>query len=181
MGPGLADMQEPDIHVTGYIPVPPETVWEVFSDLDRWEKLDPAAGGRIPLDPGDWRPGFRVRVRLKPRRLPHFSRAFVMHTVVPARHMTWSAWAIPGLIGLEIEHTFAPTGNGTRFAFDLRRRGPLGRLMLFLLGRSQYEELVTLGRNLGREAMELAGPGLFDGGPPSLPRPTPIEAVRQPV
>ena len=176
MGAHPVEMQEPDIHVTGYIPVPPETVWEVFSDLARWAKLDPTAGGHIPLDGGDWRPGFRVRVRLRPRRLPHFSRAFVMRSVQPARHMSWSAWAIPGLIGLEVEHNFAPTGNGTRFSFDLRRRGPLGRLMLFLLGRSQYEELVALGRNLGREAMALAEPGLFDGGP-DLPRPTPIESA----
>jgi polyketide cyclase/dehydrase/lipid transport protein len=149
-------MMDPDIHVTGYIPVAPTVVWEIFSDLSRWDRLDPAAVPRVPLDAGEWRPGFRVRVRIRAGRLPHFSRVFTMREVSIARKMTWSAWAIPFLFGVVIEYAFMPMGQGTRYTFNLMRRGPLGRLALPLLRNSQFEELVRLGTNLAREAGQLA-------------------------
>jgi hypothetical protein len=151
-------MQEPDIRDRLY--PGPETVWEVFSDLARWGKLDPARPGGTHSTTGT---GARLSVRVRLRPPPAaLHRAFVaLRQAGPSHDLERLGHS--GLIGLEIERTFAPTGNEHPLPFDLRRRGRWAGSSCSCSAAASTRSSSHRPQPRAR-AIGARGPGLFDTG-----------------
>jgi hypothetical protein len=123
------------------IAAPPDVVWDVMSDPERWHEWTASIRGIRLLDDGPLRIGTRALVRQ-----PKFPPALWKVTALdPGRSFTWKAGA-PGM-WVYGYHAVAPARSGTRATLSVRYEGAAGRL----LGR--MTRAIT-GRYL---AMEAAG------------------------
>ena len=125
-----------DIHA------PPEVVWAVWSDVERWPEWAASVSRVELLDPGPLAVGLRARVRQ-----PKFPTAVWRVTDVrEGREFTWVSTS-PGahVIGV---HRIEPRAGSTRATAAISFEGPVARLVGWL-SRSLTE------RYLGLEAAGL--------------------------
>jgi hypothetical protein len=105
------------------INAPPDVVWSVMSDAERWHEWTPSVRGIRILGGGPITIGKRAIVRQ-----PKFPPAVWKVTALdPGRSFTWESGA-PGL-RVYATHAVEPTGVGTRASLMLRYRGWIGRLL----------------------------------------------------
>jgi uncharacterized protein YndB with AHSA1/START domain len=105
------------------IAAPPDVVWSVISDAERWHEWTPSVKGIRRLDHGPLRIGSRAIVRQ-----PRFPPAMWKVTAIePGRSFTWKSGA-PGM-WVYAQHSVEAAGPGARATLALRFEGAAGRLL----------------------------------------------------
>jgi hypothetical protein len=109
--------------LTVEIPAPPERVWAVLADIERWSEWNPTVTRIQRLDRGPLAVGCRARIR-QPKLLP---ATWQVSELQPGRSFTWITRS-PGIC-VTGEHGVEPTAHGTRVTLSLRFSGVLGPLV----------------------------------------------------
>jgi uncharacterized protein YndB with AHSA1/START domain len=108
--------------LTTSVQAPPDRVWAILSDVERWPAWT-ASVQQVSLD----RPlAVGAVAKIRQPKLP--PTAWTVTEVVPGRSFTWEARA-PGSRAVG-EHEVTPTGDGTcDVRLRLEQTGPLGSLV----------------------------------------------------
>ncbi len=130
--------------ITVDIPAPPDRVWAVLADVERWPEWTPSVTEVRRLSPGPLTVGSRVRIR-QPRLLP---ATWEVSELVEGRRFTWVTRS-PG-IRVIAEHEVVPAAGGSRATLSVRFEGPLARLV------------ARLTRGLNRRYLGLEAAGLSE-------------------
>jgi uncharacterized protein YndB with AHSA1/START domain len=109
--------------ITIEIAAPPDRVWAVLADIERWSEWTPTVTRIQRLDRGPLVVGSRVRIR-QPKLLP---ATWQVSELQPERSFTWITRS-PGVC-VTGEHGVEPTVGGTRVMLSLRFSGVLGPLV----------------------------------------------------
>jgi uncharacterized protein YndB with AHSA1/START domain len=120
------------------ISAPPERVWPVLIDVERWPEWTPTMISVRRVDAGPLAVGSRARVR-QPKLPP---AVWQVTELVPGRSFTW----ISGGIGVRVvaRHTVeASSTGGSRATVSIQFAGPLGPLFARLT-RSLNERYLAL-------------------------------------
>ncbi len=116
-----------NFEITVDIEAPPERVWDVMVDVEKWPEWTPSMSSVKRLDPGELRVGSRARVK-QPKLAP--ATMTVTH-LERDKTFTWMTSA-PGLV-VTATHTVMPRGKGSHailsITFDGLVGGLLGRAM----------------------------------------------------
>ena len=104
------------------ISVPPDRVWPVLVDVERWPEWTPTMTSVRRVDTGPLAVGSRARIRQP--KLPQAE--WQVTELVPGRSFTW----ISGGIGVRVVglHTVESTTGGSRATVSIQFTGPLGPL-----------------------------------------------------
>jgi hypothetical protein len=105
------------------IQAPPERVWPIMSDVERWHEWTPSIRKVVRLDSGPMGMGSRVRVHQ-----PRLPVAFWQVTEwQPGRSFTWVS-RNPG-VRVTARHAIEPTAAGSRVTLSLQYEGIFGALL----------------------------------------------------
>jgi uncharacterized protein YndB with AHSA1/START domain len=116
-----------DIEVSVDIDAPPERVWAVITDVERWPQWTESMSSVQRLEPGPLAVSSRAHVR-QPRLLPMTWRITELD---PGRSFTWEARS-PGLRMVAI-HAVQPRDGGSRATLAVESYGVLATLLRPLL------------------------------------------------
>lgn len=106
------------------IAAPPERVWEVMADVERWSEWTDTVTWVRRLDEGPLRAGSRAKINQP--KLPETD--YVVTELEPGRGFTWVATR-PGML-TTARHTIEPVaGGGCRVRLTVEQAGWLGSLM----------------------------------------------------
>jgi hypothetical protein len=112
-----------DFDISVDIAAPPDIVWGVMIDGERWHEWTPSVRSIRRIDDGPLRVGSRALIRQ-----PKFPPAMWTVTALePGRSFTWRSGA-PGM-WVYANHSVTSIEGGTRAALRLHFDGPLGRLL----------------------------------------------------
>ena len=145
-----------DFSISVDVKAPPERVWQVLTDAERWHEWTPSVTSVELLD----KPlavGGRAVIR-QPELPPG---KFKITALEPGRSFTWAS-GIPGIVFVHAKHIVEPTPSGARLRLVLRFDGLMGGVM--------GKKMAELNRRYLR--MEAAGLKRFsEEGPrdPSIP------------
>ena len=119
------------------IDAPPERVWAVMSDVERWPEWTPSVSSVRRADDGPFALGSRVRVK-QPRLLP---ADWVVTSVTPGREFTW----VTRSVSLEVTgaHAVEPIARGARATLSVRFEGLLAPLITSLT-RGLIEKYIAM-------------------------------------
>ncbi|HJZ75861.1 MAG TPA: SRPBCC family protein [Vicinamibacterales bacterium] len=132
------------------IDAPPDTVWAVMSDVERWHEWTASITSVTRLDQGSLVVGSRAHVR-QPRLRP---ADFVVTELVPSREFTWVTRS-PG-IGATARHAVAPIASGTRATLSVRFEGMLAGLVAFVYRTLTNDYLALEAAGLKKRSEEWA-------------------------
>ena len=106
------------------IAAPPERVWEVLVDVERWSDWADTVTWVRRLDDGPLRPGSRAKVNQP--RIPETE--YVVIELDPGRSFTWVATG-PGVL-TTARHSIEPlSGGGSQVRLSVEQAGWLGSLV----------------------------------------------------
>src|ERR1043165_5013607 len=109
--------------ITVDIAAPPERVWQVMTDIERWPEWTESVDDVKRLDTGPLRVGSRARIKQ-----PKFMSALWEVTDVEApRSFTWISRS-PGVVA-SAKHRIEPTAQGSRVTLSVAYGGLLGGLV----------------------------------------------------
>jgi uncharacterized protein YndB with AHSA1/START domain len=108
-----------DFSINVDVDAPPDRVWAVMSDIEKWHEWTPSVRSITRRERGPIRPGHRAWVRQ-----PKFPPAQWTVTEVGDRSFTWVSRA-PGLI-VTAKHSVTPIGSGSRATLWLNFAGIFG-------------------------------------------------------
>jgi len=112
-----------DFRISVDISAPPETVWAVISDAERWHEWTPSVRSIRLLDNGPLAVGTRALIRQ-----PKFPPAvWTITAIEPGWSFTWTSGA-PGM-RVFAQHSIEPTAAGSRATLSLHYEGAIGRLL----------------------------------------------------
>jgi uncharacterized protein YndB with AHSA1/START domain len=112
-----------DFSITVEIAAPPERVWAVMSDVERWSEWTPTVKRIQRLDGGPLAVGSRARIEQP--RLP--AAIWEVTELQEGRSFTWVTRS-PG-VRVIAKHGVDPVGQGTRATLSVGFSGPLGWLV----------------------------------------------------
>ena len=130
------------------ITAPPDTVWSVLADIERWPEWTASMTTVQPLDPGGLGAGARVRIK-RPRLPPLVWRVTALE---PGRSFDWVA-SSPGATTVA-RHRIEPRDGGSVVTLSRAQTGPLGAVVGRLLAglSRRYVELEAQGLQRRAEA-----------------------------
>jgi uncharacterized protein YndB with AHSA1/START domain len=131
-----------DFQISVDIAAPPDVVWSVMADAERWHEWTTSVRSIRRLDSGPLRVGSRALVR-QPRFPPAIWKVTALD---PGRSFTWKN-GVPGM-WVYAHHSVEPAEGGARAKLRLNYEGVIGRLM----GRVTH---AITNRYLGLEAAGL--------------------------
>lgn len=112
-----------DFQIAVEIAAPPDVVWSVMEDAERWHEWTPSVRSIRLLDPRPLRIGSRAVIRQ-----PKFPPALWKITAIdPGRSFEWTSVA-PG-VRVVARHGVAPIAAGTRATLSLQYSGLFGSLI----------------------------------------------------
>jgi hypothetical protein len=112
-----------DFQISIDIAAPPDVVWSVMSDAERWHEWTPSVSSIRLLDKGPLRIGSRALIRQ-----PKFPPAMWKVTAIePGRTFTWKT-GMPAMWAYGT-HSVMASPTGTRATLSLHYEGVLGRLL----------------------------------------------------
>ena len=114
---------------TVHIDAPPEKVWGMMTDVERWPEFAAQFRSIVRKDQGPLALGSKARVT--PRGL--FGSIWQVTEFEASRSFTWEADALPGL-HLVAGHVVEPEGAGSRVILSLESSGALATLLAPVLG-----------------------------------------------
>lgn len=131
------------------IEAPPQRVWEIYSDVERWPEWTQSIRSVEPLDPGPLVVGSRARVRQP--RLP--AAVWTVTELVEGSHFLWEAKG-PGVTTVGA-HVVEADGDGTRATARLDQHGLGGAVIGWLTSRltRRYLEMEVRGLKARAESM----------------------------
>jgi uncharacterized protein YndB with AHSA1/START domain len=138
------------------IAAPPERVWSIISDVERWHEWTPSVRKIRRTDAGALKVGSGAWVR-QPRLPPAFWR---VTAIEPDREFTWTSKG-PGII-VTARHAVEPMPRGSRATLSIQYDGLLHPLMVWMIGDLND-------RYLALEASGLKRRGEEDRSPQSKP------------
>jgi uncharacterized protein YndB with AHSA1/START domain len=109
------------------IAAPPDRVWRIMSDVERWHEWTASIGSIRRLDSGPLQPGARAYVR-QPKLPPAHWR---VTDVQPGREFTWISRS-PGVL-VTARHLVEPAAAGSRATLSIHYGGALGWLIAKLV------------------------------------------------
>jgi len=112
-----------DFQIAVEIGAPPEIVWAVMADVERWHEWTPSVRSIRLLDAGPLRVGSRALVR-QPRFPPAMWKVTALD---PGRSFSWKSGA-PGM-WVHGSHSAMAWGDGTRAVLSLHFEGVMGNLL----------------------------------------------------
>lgn len=112
------------------IAAPPQRVWAVTTDVERWPEWTASVLSVRRLDDGRFRVGSRARVR-QPKFLP---AVWQVTELEDGRSFTWVTRS-PGLRAAG-HHRVEPISGGSRATLSVTYSGALGGLVARLLGKT---------------------------------------------
>lgn len=115
-------MLEP-IVVTVDIDAPPNEVWAVVRDVERWPDWTPTVQRATRLDPGPFAVGSKTSL-VQPRLRP---AVWEVTRLEEGRGFTWMSRG-PGVM-TEADHVIEPHGAGSRVTLSIRFAGMLGGMV----------------------------------------------------
>ena len=108
-----------DFSINVDIAAPPDRVWAVMSDIEKWHQWTPSVTSVRRRDQGPLRPGSRAWIRQ-----PKFPPALWTVTEVGDRSFTWVSRA-PGM-RVTARHYVTPVGSQSRATLSLTFAGIFG-------------------------------------------------------
>lgn len=142
-----------DFSISIDIAAPPEVVWAVIADVERWHEWTPSVRDIRRLDRQPLAVGSRALVR-QPKLPP------AMWTVThlePGRGFTWKS-GLPTM-WVHAHHSVVPIASGGRATLGLRFEGPIGRLLGHLTRRINDHYLGLEAAGLKRRSEDRAAEG----------------------
>ena len=109
----------PGLHHTVTIAAPPERVWEVLVDVERWPERIPTVDAAERLDEGPLAVGSRTR--LQQPKLPE--AVWTVTELHPGRSFTWESRSRG--IAISAGHKVEPDAGATRLTLKVDISGPL--------------------------------------------------------
>jgi uncharacterized protein YndB with AHSA1/START domain len=140
------------------IPAPPERVWAVLADIERWSEWTPTVTRIQRLDRGPLAVGSRVRIR-QPKLPP---ATWQVSALQPGRSFTWITRS-PGVCVMG-EHEVEPAARGARVMLSLRFSGVLGPLVARLTRRLNGRYLALEAKGLSERSTARAASNSVSGG-----------------
>jgi carbon monoxide dehydrogenase subunit G len=101
------------------VAAPPERVWEVLTEVERWPERIPTVDSVERLDDGPLRVGSRTR--LQQPRLPE--AVWTVTDVDEGRSFTWESRSRG--VAISADHVVEPHGTATRLTLSVDLSGPL--------------------------------------------------------
>jgi len=132
------------IVITVDIDAPPNDVWAILRDVERWPTWTPTVQDVTRLDPGPFVVGSRTRVR-QPRMRPAVWRVTRLEE---GRRFTWVSRS-PGLT-MEGDHAVEPRDTGCRATLSLRLSGLLAGIVGRMFGALAQRYVATEAESLRR-------------------------------
>jgi uncharacterized membrane protein len=119
------------------VDAPPEAVWRLFVDVERWPQMTKSTTEARLVDGGPLRVGSQAIV--KQPRLPRVR--WKVTELEPGRSFTWE-YSSPGLTSVG-GHTVEADGQGSVVTLTLRMHGPLSGPM-YALVRGMSHRYITM-------------------------------------
>jgi ligand-binding SRPBCC domain-containing protein len=136
------------------VSAPPEVVWSVYSDVERWPTWTASVTSVEPLDGRDIELGRRFRI--KQPRLPVL--VWQVTDTRPGRSWRWTATSA-GMTTVAW-HEVLPDGEGSAVvAQGVDQRGPLSAVVGLVMGRLTRRYLALEGEGIKRASEERARGG----------------------
>ena len=135
------------------IQAPPERVWAVWSDVERWPDWTPTMVRIERLDAGPFVAGSRARIRQP--AMPAF--VWTVTRLDEGRGFTWTTHS-PGVV-VTAHHTIEPSQNGSRATMSIEYGGPLGGLVAWLTRAMNDRYLRLEAAGLKQRSEEDGSPG----------------------
>ena len=112
------------------IAAPPEAVWSVLADVDKWPAWTPTILSVVRLESGAFGLGSSAKVKAK-----GFAESVLRVTEwTPGRSFTWEGPAGPGMRIL-LGHVIEATDGGSRVTLSIDPAGPLAMFIGWLAAR----------------------------------------------
>jgi uncharacterized membrane protein len=133
------------------IDAPPDVVWAVMADVERWPEWTPSTRSVRLLDGGELRNTVRARVRLQ-GLAPSTWRVTEFDA---GRAFTWDTQAMPGL-RMAARHAVEPRADGSRVTLSITSTGALARVTASMIGAMSRRGMRLEAAGLKRRAEERA-------------------------
>jgi uncharacterized membrane protein len=145
-----------DIARTIDIAAPPEQVWAVMADVERWPEWTASVTSVERLDERPFGIGSRARVR-QPRLMV---AVWTVTAFEAGRYFAWQN-AVPGLKSVGGHRVEAADGNASRVTLSIDWSGPLAPLIRLFYGKlsRRYVEMEAQGLKRRCEASQAPGAG----------------------
>ena len=135
-----------DFSITVDIAAPPDRVWAVMADVERWPEWTPTVKRIQRLDPGPLVEGSRARIEQP--KLP--AAIWEVTDLRKGRSFTWVTRS-PG-VRVIAKHGVEPVGQGTRATLSVAFSGPLGGLIARLTSRLNNRYLALEAQGLREQS-----------------------------
>ena len=129
------------------VEAPPDDVWAVLSDVERWPEWTASMRTVERLDQGELQVGSSARI--KQPALPRI--VWTVTEVVPGRSFTWEAHS--GGVHTTAFHTIEPDGDGSCVTLGIDQRGPMSWLVTLLYGRRTKRSVAMEAEGLRSQAV----------------------------
>jgi uncharacterized membrane protein len=136
------------------IEAPPDRVWQVLRDVERWPEWTSSVTSVKPVDPGPFDVGTRVVIR-QPKLRPARWRVTELHE---GAGFTWVNHS-PG-VHVVARHQIEPTASGSRVRLSLQFTGPLAPLITRLTRGLNERYLALEARGLKARSEGTAASGM---------------------
>jgi len=140
------------IQVRSHIDAPPDNIWAVMIDVERWSEWTPSVTRLEKLDAGELHVGQRVRIEQP--KLPKMT--WEVTEVDPGRSFSWST-SRPGVTTVGT-HEVAVDGSGSEIRLTIEYRGLLAPVVHLLAGRRTHQYMEQEARGLRQRAESGAKP-----------------------
>jgi carbon monoxide dehydrogenase subunit G len=139
------------IHIERSINInaPPERVWAVMMDIERWPDWTESMKSVERLDSGEF--GVGSKAKLKIRRSPS-ANVWTVTALTPNRSFTWETNS-GGVKGVAT-HVIEPDGNGSKVTLTVDLSGPVATLFGWFVGTPSRQNVEMEAEGLKRRAEE---------------------------